>query len=113
MTTRQLPDEYLQEIFDKLEDAGKAHALAKANLIGLSEMIKVHRRELMAIAKAHGIGSRQAQEDAAYSNPVYSKMVADLVAATKSEKELEYARELLKMEWDSFRTRSANSRGNR
>lgn len=111
--SRQLPDEYLTELFDKLEEAGHRYALAKAKRFGLAEQRKIVKNQLMMVAEASGYKSHVAQEKAAYTNPVYIKLVEDLVAAIQEETDSEYACKLVEMSFEGWRSVGANLRAAR
>lgn len=111
--SRQLPDEYLSDLFDRLEAAAQDYAIAKAERFGLAEHRKILKNQMMMVAEAEGRKSHVAQERFAYTHPTYIQLVDDLTKAIKRETDLEYACKLIEMEWGSQRTHSANLRAAR
>ena len=111
--SRQLPDEYLSALFDRLEEASHKYALAKAKRFGLGEQRKITKNQLMLVAEAAGHKSHAKQEIHTYTNPIYIALVADLVKSIEDETNLEYECKLIEMEWNSQRTHAANLRAAR
>lgn len=111
--SRQLPDEYLSALFDRLEEASHKYALAKAKRFGLAEQRKIVKNQLMLVAEAAGHKSHAKMEIHTYTNPIYIALVADLVKAIEEETDLEYACKLVELEFEGWRSHGANMRAAR
>lgn len=110
---RHVPDELVQDLLERLEAASVRYAEAKAERIGLEELRKVTKAELMAVAEAEDVRTITKQERFAYSHPTYGQIVKKLKAAIKREIVEEYACKLVEMEWETWRTVNANQRAAR
>lgn len=108
-----LPDEAIQELFDKLETAALSYAKAKALRFGLEEQRKITKNQLMLVAEAEGERTITRMERFAYSHVTYKEIVDLLVKAIEDEASKEYACKLVEMRWETFRTLSANMRAAR
>lgn len=105
-----LPDDFVQALLEEMEQAGQAHALAKARLKGLEEGRKIQKAQLMKVAEATGLTSMTRQESFAYAHPQYKLTVDQLVAAVQDEADKHYAYKLIEVRWESWRTLNANER---
>lgn len=107
---RILPDEYVQELFEKIEKTGNEHARTKGRVAALMEMRKIHKSQLMQVKQACGVTSTAAQEREAYADPTYQEVVDRLVAAIEEEGRAAVAHSLAEKAWESWRTENANQR---
>lgn len=105
-----IPDEYVQELLDEIEESAAEFAVAKGQTVGLKEGRKIMKAQLMGVAEANGVKSVSKQEQFAYSHPTYRAAVDRLVEAIEREANLEYRCKIVEMKWESWRTLNANAR---
>lgn len=107
---RRLPDDFVQELLEQLEEKGKAYARKKAERTGLEEERKITKNELMNVAEAEDVRTITKQERFAYSHPTYRRIVDRLIKAVEEEALAEYALKLIEMQFEAWRTINANER---
>lgn len=105
-----LPDEYVQHLFDELENGSIDYAQAKAEAFGFSEDRKITKAHLMAVAAADDVKSIAKQELFAYNHPTYSALVAKQKRAIEEEARLLYKLKILELQFEAWRTINANAR---
>ena len=106
----KLPDEFVQQLVENFEEAGKARAMAKARLRGLEEDRKILKAQLMKVAEAQGTTSITRQEAFAYSHQQYTRLRDNLVEAVEEESLRDYECRLCEIKFEAWRSINANER---
>lgn len=107
---RHLPDEFVQEIIDDLDQAAQRYASAKALAEGLKEDRKITKAQLMNVAAAEGVTVITAREQFAYSHATYLDVVHQLKAAIRDAARAEYDCKICELRFEAWRTINANQR---
>lgn len=90
------------------------YAQAKAARVKLEHYRKVKKARLMKWAERElKCQTTAAQEREAYAHSDYEEVISGLEAATETETRLYWELEMLRMEFEAWRTRAANNRAER
>lgn len=104
--SRQLPDEFVQEIFDELEKLKTDYAAARMNSRASEEERKIVKSQLKRAFQ----GPYTHSEDYAHTHPNYRKAVNDMVKAGEEMDNAEWALKIKILYFEAWRTLSANER---
>ena len=105
-----LPDEYVQQLMNELDETSQTYAKKKAMAEGLREDRKVTKAQLMSVAEAEGYSSLAKQEVFAYGHPTYKAILDKLRVAIEEEALWSYKCKMCELRFEAWRTISANTR---
>lgn len=107
---RNLPDDFLQELFDEMETGAQAYAKAAALAEGLREDRKVTKNMLMLVAEAEGTHTITKQERFAYTHPSYRIIIDQLKGAIEAEALTRYKMKMFELRFEAWRSLNSNAR---
>lgn len=102
----RLPDDFVQEIFNDLERLRVEFAAARANFRAAEEDRKIVKAQIKRTQNT----SIAAAEDFALAHPKYKAAVQTMVKAGEDADNAEWKLKIKTMEFEAWRTLSANER---
>ena len=98
------------KFFQKIRDTFPLYSKAKALRLKNENVRKITKSELMIEAQANGVKTIVAQENYAYTNPEFKKVVNDLADSVQEETLRYWELKTFEMEMEYWRTSQATRR---